>query len=130
MGQSVYSQKRRFSNLFKICFAIALIIFSNNPLPAQRLDSTSKETYEFYLKKSKSQRTAGLILVGAGISMASIGAVIGYGQAWNYFLDIFEPDQEKYDNTGDILAYTGLAVIGSGIPFLLAAGKNKRKARS
>ena len=70
-------------------------------------------TRDEYLKKSKSQKVAGFILLGAG----ALGLISVSGGNTNF------------DVLGPIVVVSSLAVIGS-IPLFIASGRNKRKARN
>jgi uncharacterized membrane protein YebE (DUF533 family) len=66
-----------------------------------------------YLKKSKSQKTAAFILLGAG-AVAFI---------------VVSPGNLSFEASGNLIVAGGLAALGS-IPLFIASGKNKRKSRN
>lgn len=66
---------------------------------------------EEYLSKSKTQKTVGFILIGAGVTTI---ALISNGKA-------------DFSTTGALVVASGAAILGS-IPFFIASGKNKRKS--
>lgn len=68
-------------------------------------------TKQDYLQKSKNQKTAAWILLGAGATMIAIAA------PGNVSLDIVP-----------VLAVGGGAAVLGSIPLFIAAGKNKRRA--
>jgi hypothetical protein len=66
-----------------------------------------------YIVKSKNQKLAGFIMLGAGLASFIIVA----------------PGNASFSKTGTFVVIGGLAVIGS-IPLFIASGRNKRKAKS
>ena len=97
-----------------ICIAF---LFAGGQLNAQTQNApmnsnkTVNLTGEAYLKKSKTQKTVGFVLIGAGL--AAIAAVID--------------GNSSFSTTGAFVGVSGIAILGS-IPFFIASGKNKRKA--
>ena len=100
----------------------------------QQIDSLKSIAKADYLRKSKNQKTAAWVLLGGGLAMAITGTII-YDRAYNKAAeeDPFGTVLSAGTNvnpTGAVIATFGtLAVIGS-IPFFIASGKNKKKARS
>ena len=83
-------------------------------------------TKQEYLKKSKSQKTVGRILLGGG------GILIGAGLLTNLsngLGNLFVEESQK-NSSGDIFTVLGVISIAGSIPLLISAGKNKRKALS
>jgi len=70
-------------------------------------------TRQDYLRKSKNQKTGAWILLGAGAAMISIAA----------------PGDVSLDIVPVLAVGGGVAIIGS-IPLFIAAGKNKRRAKT
>ena len=94
----------------------------NQQVEEPKMELTKQE----YLKKSKSQKTAGRILLGGG------GILIGAGLLTNLsngLGNLFVEDAKK-NNSGEVLTVLGIISIGGSIPLLISAGKNKRKALS
>jgi hypothetical protein len=78
-----------------------------------------------YLKKSKSQKTAGFVLVGSGIGMVVTGFATFKFDPINWG----EGEPVHVDDTGtDLLLIGGLACIVSGSILLSSAHNNKRRA--
>ena len=94
----------------------------------QKNDSSSKQSYEYYLAKSKKQKTAGWILLGAGTTMMLSGAIIGYAQLWNDLGNLFEPENQSHSAAGEILFFTGLAGMVTSVPLLISGSRNKKNA--
>jgi hypothetical protein len=69
-----------------------------------------------YLKKSKKQRNAGLILSGSGVTIFTAGCIL------------IQHSQSKGENEFPLLA-GGLIMTTAGIPFFISAGVNKHKAK-
>ena len=88
-----------------------LLIFITSAVFSQQTTSEKPLTKQDYLQKSKSQRTAAWILLGAGTTMIAIAA----------------PGNVSFDILPVLAIGGGAAVLGS-IPLFIAAGRNKRKA--
>jgi hypothetical protein len=110
--------KKTFFSL--LCMAIVAHSFCQAKAP-----NLSKEDY---LKKSKNQKTTGIILLVGGLTVAGTGLVIVLSDLSH----LFEPGSENVDHGSlpDVLGYGGLAMMAASIPFLIAGGKNKKKAMS
>ena len=76
---------------------------------------------EYYLKKSRHQRTIGWIMLGSGIALTSLGFGVATVEAINSL-------GETSGNTGSVLAIVGVASALGSIPLFISAGRNKRKA--
>lgn len=87
-------------------------------------------TYNDYMKKSKNQKTLGLILTSAGTAGLVTTLVTDANQSvGGMFTTVFslgtvEPEYKSY--TGYYIA--GAAAVTGGIIYLITAGKNKQKA--
>jgi hypothetical protein len=89
----------------KFCFFLLLALTTSTLFSQQAL------IREELLKKSKSQKTAGFILLGAGVTT----------------LIIISAGDTEFDAVGPLFIGGTAAVLGS-IPLFIAAGRNKRKA--
>jgi hypothetical protein len=89
----------------KLCFFLLLAFTTISLFSQQAL------TREELLKKSKSQKTVGFILLGAGATT----------------LIIMSTGDTDLDAAGPLFIGGAAAVLGS-IPLFIAAGRNKRKA--
>jgi len=91
---------------------ILLIIVAANSFSQ---DSTANvpATKTDYLKKSKGQKTAAWIMLGAGVAMFAIAA----------------PGDVSFDAAG-VLVVAGSALVLGSIPLFIAASKNKKKAKA
>ncbi len=91
------------------------------------LDQINKRDY--YLKKSKNQKTAGWILVGGGTTLIIGGAVFFTGAAILSLATLQDPTK----NGTDVAAYiilTGVVADIVSIPFFISAAHKKRIATS
>ena len=77
---------------------------------------------DYYLEKSKKQKTAGWILLGSGAALSISGLIIIGSEAST--LDL-ESDAIK---AGEVMNYIGLAAMVGSIPLFIASGRNRRKA--
>jgi hypothetical protein len=76
---------------------------------------------QYYLNKSKSQKTTAWILGGAGTAMV-IGGAIAFGRNF----ELFGPGGE----TEALIMVAGVPVALASIPFFISAAKNKGKAEA
>jgi hypothetical protein len=111
----------------------------NNRLPASMIDKRllvlpgdsaifPVNEQDYYLQKSKNQKTAAWILLSGGIVCAGIGVAIGVSQIDNMLISAFEGNNTNRGTGATILFYAGSAMALGSIPLFIAAGKNKRKA--
>ncbi|RNI38855.1 hypothetical protein EFY79_04115 [Hanamia caeni] len=109
-----------FSNIFKVN---AQIDKPDSPISAQH------KMGHLLLKTSHNQKTAAWILLGAGAGVAIAGAIIGTNAVKNA-----DPD-EPFDIfprgslTGGGMVLGGAAAMVTSVPFFIASGKNKKKAK-
>ncbi|MDI1306735.1 MAG: hypothetical protein PSX42_18060 [bacterium] len=75
---------------------------------------------EYYLKKSKNQKTTGWILLSGGTLMTVVG-VIGFSDSW------YSSSNSTTDTYGFIMLGGVVSGLGS-IPFFIMSGNNARKA--
>jgi uncharacterized membrane protein len=75
---------------------------------------------EYYLKKSKNQKTTGWILLSGGTLMTVVG-VIGFSDSW------YSSSNSTTDAYGFIMLGGVVSGLGS-IPFFIMSGNNARKA--
>ena len=98
-----------------ICIFLLFISMMVN-LPAMSQEIVKDK--EYYLQRSKNQKTAGMaLLIGGGVAIGA-GLLIG------------NSSESSFDDaaTGAVIGGVGvLAMLGS-IPLFIASGKNKRKA--
>ena len=109
----------------KITIVLLLFILSIATF-SQQTDPPPSLTKQDYLKKSKSQRTAGWILAGTGTGLVLVAfATTDLGDIG----DAINGDNSGL-NRGTALFVTGGIVALSSIPLFIIASKNKRKAMS
>jgi hypothetical protein len=74
---------------------------------------------DYYLTKSKKQKTVAIVLLTGGGLATTLGFGIGGG------------NESSFDeaNTGGIIAVVGIASMIGSIPLFIASARNKRKAK-
>ena len=84
-----------------------------------------------YLQKSKKQKKTATILLAVGAGLVITAFVIPRGELTYDGICIGAYCSDKYKNDGIKAAFalTGLVSMLGSVPFLIASGKNKRKAR-
>jgi len=104
----------------KIIICVMLLIIASATFSQQSNPSSTTLTKQDYLQKSKHQKTAAWIFMGAGVLSAG---VLG-GVKVN-------PEIGGADNSGStIFLVVGLVAVGASIPLFIAASKNKKKGMS
>lgn len=86
---------------------------------------TKEFSKDYFLQKSKKQKTTAWILLAGGTAMFVGGATIFDN---NY--DFWESKSNSGENIGGVLMLTGIIADGASIPYFISAGKNKRTAMS
>lgn len=92
------------------------------------VEAQVNDTRDYYLTKSRNQKTMGWILAGSGVGLAVAGVIVG-----NNDNDRNDPNELGFGQNFDV----GLWLLGGGIaagltsiPFFLSAEKNARRAAS
>ena len=101
----------------RILFSVVLLL-----LIAKSFSQTPALSKDYYLKKSKTQKTVGWAMLGGGLAMTSIGLIIANKKVnddpFNAILD-----------TGPIaVTLAGVGVALGSIPFFISSAKNARRA--
>jgi hypothetical protein len=106
--------------LIATCLLMMLTVVAQN---TPQDSSTHALTKDEYLKKSKGQKTAAIVLLAGGGALVTVGAILSLNDV--YYLD-FE-DNGNEDVAGALVLVGGVAMLGS-IPFFISARKNKERA--
>ena len=91
-------------------------------------NKSSQELYDFYTLKQKKNKTAAWIMLGGGLVITMAGLVVNSEDEVGNILTLGFIEFEK-EHKGDWMIYLGSATTLASVPFFIAAGKNKRKAR-
>ena len=85
-------------------------------------EKAPKLSKDYYLKKSRAQKTVGWILLGTGVGIAAYGLI-----TINSYTDNEGPlGTQNY--TGALIAIGGGVISAFSIPSFISSAKNKRKA--
>ena len=109
-----------------ILIAFAAVSFAQQSAPKQTLIQTD------YLQKSKKQKKTAMIFLGGGAALIVASLVIPQGEPTGYQIDPISGgfyEGHKNDGIKGALGLTGVVSMLGSIPFFIASGKNKRKAR-
>ena len=107
----------------KIMFSLALLVFVIKSFGQTEAGRTVSKDY--YLKKSKNQKTVGWIMLGGGVAMTTIGLVIG----GNVESSPYDPLGGVGESGGAaIVMIAGIASALGSIPFFISSAKNKGRA--
>ena len=86
-------------------------------------DSDPGKDYDYYMRKSKRSRNTGLILLGGGVLVSGIGALVT-------FSDNAKEYNQSRVNAGVIMLFTGAAAGIASIPFMAIALGRSNKAKA
>ena len=107
-------------------FAFAAASFAQQSAPKQTLIQTD------YLQKSKKQKKTAMIFLGGGAALIVTSLVIPQGEPTGFQIDPISGgfyEGHKNDGIKGALGLTGAVSMLGSIPFFIASGKNKRRAR-
>ena len=102
----------------KIFFCLTLLL-----LTVKSFSQTPALSKEDYLKKSKTQKTVGWVMLGGGVAMTTIGYVIINQQVNDDPLNAITTGQGYV-----VLMIAGAATALGSIPFFISSAKNARRA--
>jgi len=106
----------------KIIFSLTLFLFIVKSFSQTQTSPAFSKDY--YLQKSKSQKTTAWILLGTGLGIAAAGGIV----------QLIHENQRNggfdFDFTGAFIAIGGGVVALSSTPFFISSSKNKKKAAS
>jgi hypothetical protein len=100
----------------KILFSLALLIFT-----VQSFAQTPAFSKDYYLHKSKSQRTTAWILLAGG-TLTTVGGVFAY------IANDINQGSNSAETAFVVLMWSGIAADVLSIPFFISASKNKKRA--
>jgi hypothetical protein len=85
----------------------------------------SSKNFLYYSKKNKNQKTTAWIMLGGGAVLTVSGLAL---ISKELLIDPWSGD-EVNPIGGEIMGYAGLASMAGSIPFFIASGKNKKRAK-
>jgi hypothetical protein len=115
----------------KIWLLALLTGWTIHPLLAQKLNDSllnlnNEELANYYVMKSRSQKKAACAMAAGGLALGIIGAGISLSE---FEINFYSDPQPSYSHAGEVIALIGAAAIVGSIPFFMAAGENKRRAK-
>jgi len=108
----------------KTALFIALILFCFKAI--SQTPGGNAVNKEYYMKKSKNQKTIAWIMAGGGVALAVAGFVVGTVDA----VDDGLSGSDNNNAAGTIMLVAGTASALGSIPLFISASKNKKKAMS
>jgi hypothetical protein len=110
----------------KIILSIVSLAFFLNVFA----QDTTPQAYsrDYYLQKSKNQRTAAWVLLGVGTTLIVVGAVTGASGVANSNYPFMTDEEISSSNTSGVIVAVGAVMDVASIPFFISAGKNNRRA--
>ncbi len=100
----------------KIIFSLTLLLVVLNSF-----SQTSAPTKDYYLKKSKTQKTVGWIMLVGGVTLFTVGLISGTKKL------VQDPLNAKAQGQA-FLVISGIGISLGSIPFLVSGKNNARKA--
>ena len=97
----------------------ASLLSTGNGFTTNRFEDPITKDYDYYIQKSKNQRTAGLVLLGGGVLLSGIGLLVAANKNASF---------DDAATGGVIMGLGALAGLGS-IPLMIMAHVNKNKAK-
>src|SRR3954462_6888081 len=85
--------------------------------------SSDVKTKDYYLTRSRHQKTAAWIMLGSGVALTGIGFAVAQAETMDYAFG-----DSNSGNAGGVLAVVGIASSLGSIPFFISASHNKHKA--
>ena len=101
-----------------LCLVLSYLISLKVTLNAQ--ENPQNQIQDFYLRKSKNQKTTGLILAGAGTALILAGGY-AFDKSWD------EVSATATDIAG-FAVLTGVLADLASIPYFISSCRNKKKA--
>ena len=101
----------------KIRLLLALLLVSSI-----LIGQTKEFSKDYFLQKSKKQKTTAWILLGGGTAMV-VGGLTAFNSSWD------SGTNTETDISG-IIVLAGIAAGGASIPYFISAAKNKKTAIS
>jgi hypothetical protein len=105
----------------KIILTLTLVITTISSF-SQTVPSDVK-TKDYYLTRSRHQKTAAWVMLGSGVALTGIGIGVAVAETVDYAFG-----NSNTSNTGGVLAVVGIASVLGSIPFYISAAHNKHKA--
>jgi hypothetical protein len=108
------------------CF---IIISAAGAQPADTIKSIAPRlNSDLLFQKARNQKTAAWVFLGAGAGLAIAGIVVGESSVYHIGTDPIDKISSDLQ-TGSVLLVAGGASMLASVPFFIASGKNRRKAR-
>ncbi len=114
------NDKKQQMKSIKTLWALIILLTSH---------SSSAQTKDDYLLKSKHQKTTALVMLGGGACFGIVGSVVAIAGTTNLFRGQIDKAGNNIGAAGILLITGGAAMLGS-IPFFIASGKNRRNSLS
>ena len=110
-----------------------LPVFLSSSFSGDTLNTETKsdlKTKQFYLQRSKNQKTTAWILLGGGTFMVIGGTIVLIGDAMAIIISIGKEGSGNLIGIASAIIYTGIIADLVSIPFFISASHNKRLAAS
>ena len=103
-------------------FLVIFLLAIAPEVTAQPVQSPEAEASTMYLKKSKQQKVAAVLLAGGGSILAFSGMMAGLNE-------VFSPGYDSKDaSLAAVLFYGGSIMALSSIPLFISSARNKKRA--
>ena len=107
-----------------ILLASTIFIFSYSAFSQEVKDAN------YYLLKSKNQKTVAWVCLGGGVAIITTAALIGGSKAAGDYVNIITGGEpENNYATENVLLIIGATAMAASIPLFISASKNKMRAK-
>lgn len=110
-----------------ICLALMLAV-SATCFGQPTVPSAPELQKQDYLKKGLRQRHTANAMFWGGFAVVVTGSAISYSNNYGGFLG--GRNNKKYNHSGDMIAFAGLASMAGSIPLFISYHSNKKKGTS
>lgn len=85
---------------------------------------TNEKTKDYYLTKSRHQKTTAWIMLGGGVALTGVGLAVSQSNTIDYAMG----NSSNHNTAGSVLAVVGVASMLGSIPLFISAAHNKHRA--
>src|SRR5688572_3672925 len=124
-----YSKTISMKKAITLTLLLAFVTVSFSQQAVQKHSLTQAD----YLQKSKKQKKTAMIFLGGGAALIVTGLVIPQGEPTGFQFDPISGgfyEGHKNDGIKGALVLTGVVSMLGSIPFFIASGKNKKRAKA
>ncbi len=100
------------------------------PATEPNADNKPELSKEQFMLKSKKDKTAAWLLLGAGIGITMTGVIVIANEYSDILISSFSGEPKYNSSTADVLFVIGVSSMAGSIPLFISSGKNRRRANA